>query len=126
MYFRVVYLVLWIRHKLGLSERAAVLKLTSILEYFANRAPRESWKAEIDVVVEDNGTVFLVYALSDVASEWLDTNIFRNTQRLGDMQFVEPRHLDDLVKAMLDSGLSVVWSSYSLTLTNIQGKAATT
>ena len=36
MYFRVVFSVLWIRHRMGLSERAAVLKLTSILEYFAN------------------------------------------------------------------------------------------
>jgi hypothetical protein len=123
MYFRVVFSLLWFKHRMGLSERAGVLKLTSILEYFANRAPREYWKAEIDVMVEDNGTVFLVYPLSDVASEWLDTNMFRNTQRLGDIQFVEPRHLYDFVEAMLDSGLSVVWSSYSLTLTNIRGKA---
>jgi len=36
MYFRVVFFVLMIMHKLGLNERAAVLKLTSILEYFAN------------------------------------------------------------------------------------------
>ena len=36
MYFRVVFSVLWIRHRMGLSERAAVLRLTSILEYFAN------------------------------------------------------------------------------------------
>jgi hypothetical protein len=66
MYFRVVFSLLWFLHRMGLSERAAVLKLTSILEYFANRAPRESWKAEIDVMVEDNGTVFLVYPLSGV------------------------------------------------------------
>jgi hypothetical protein len=36
MYFKAVFFALWIRHKLGLSERAAVLRLTSILEYFAN------------------------------------------------------------------------------------------
>jgi hypothetical protein len=36
MYFRVVFSLLWIKHRMGLSERAAVLKLTSILEYFAN------------------------------------------------------------------------------------------
>jgi len=36
MYFRAVFSVLWIRHRMGLSERAAVLTLTSILEYFAN------------------------------------------------------------------------------------------
>ncbi len=35
-YFFAVFLVLWIKHRMGLSERAAVLKLTSILEYFAN------------------------------------------------------------------------------------------
>jgi hypothetical protein len=39
LYFRAVFSVLWITHKLSLNERherAAVLKLTSILEYFAN------------------------------------------------------------------------------------------
>ncbi len=36
MYFRTVLLALIIAHALGLNERAAVLKLTSILEYFAN------------------------------------------------------------------------------------------
>jgi hypothetical protein len=52
---------------------------------------QRAWKAEIDVMVEDNGTVFLVYPLSDAARECLDTNMFSNTQRLGDIQFVEPR-----------------------------------
>ena len=36
MYFRTVYFVLFIAHTLRLNERAVVLKLTSILEYFAN------------------------------------------------------------------------------------------
>ena len=36
MYFRVVFLVLVIAHTLRLNERNAVLKLTKILEYFAN------------------------------------------------------------------------------------------
>ena len=36
MYFRTVVLALIIAHALGLNERATVLKLTSILEYFAN------------------------------------------------------------------------------------------
>ncbi len=35
-YFRATFLVLIIAHGLRLNERAAVLKLTSILEYFAN------------------------------------------------------------------------------------------
>jgi hypothetical protein len=35
-YFRAVFFVLMISHKMGLNERTAVLKLTSILEYFAN------------------------------------------------------------------------------------------
>jgi len=111
MYFRAVFLVLITSHALGLSEKAAALKLASILEYFANvLSERRAWKAEIDVMVEDNSTVFLVYPLSDAAREWFDMNMSRNTRRLGDIQFVEPRHLYDLVEAMLDSGLWVVWS----------------
>ena len=44
----------------------------------------------IDVMVEDNDTVFLAYPLSDAAREWFDMNMSRNTQRLGNIQFVEP------------------------------------
>ena len=36
MYFRAVFLVLVLDHTLRLNERAAFLKLTKILEYFAN------------------------------------------------------------------------------------------
>jgi hypothetical protein len=35
-YFRAIFLMLIIAHALGLNERRVVLKLTSILEYFAN------------------------------------------------------------------------------------------
>jgi hypothetical protein len=35
-YFRVVFLSMTVRHFLGLGERDSVLKLTSILQYFAN------------------------------------------------------------------------------------------
>jgi hypothetical protein len=124
MYFRAVFSLLWIRHRMGLSEKAGVLKLTSILEYFRNAlGERRVWRAEIDVMVEDNGTVFLAYPLTDAAWEWFDMNISRNTQRLGDIQFVEPCHLYDLVEAMLDSDLRVAWSSGSLILRNIPRKA---
>jgi hypothetical protein len=124
MYFKAVFFALAIRHKVGLSEKAALLKLTSILEYFANvLGERRSWKAEIDVMVEDNGTVFLVYPLSDAARDWFDMNTLRNTQTLGDIQFVEPRHLYDLVEAMLHSDLRVAWSSGSLVPRNIRRKA---
>jgi hypothetical protein len=115
MYFRAVFFALAIRHKVGLCEKVALLKLTSILEYFANvLGERRAWRVEIEVMVEDNGTIFLVYPLSDSAQEWFDLNTSRNTQRLGDIRFVEPRHLYDLVEAMLDSDLWVVWSSGSL------------
>ena len=77
----------------------------------------------IDVMVEDNGTVFLVYPLSDAARDWFDMNTLRNTQTLGDIQFVEPRHLYDLVEAMLHSDLRVAWSSGSLVPRNIRRKA---
>jgi hypothetical protein len=124
MYFRVVFSLLWIRHRMGLSEKAAVLKLTSILAYLTNAlGERRVWRAEIDVMVEDNGAVFLAYPLTDAAREWFDMNMSRNTQRLGDIQFVEPRHLADLVKDMLDSHLRVAWSSSSLILRNIPRKA---
>ena len=50
-------------------------------------------------------------------------NRLRKTQTLGDIQFVEPRHLYDLLEAMLDSDLGVAWSSGSLIPRNIGRKA---
>jgi hypothetical protein len=110
VYFRANFVVLIIAHRLGLNEGAVVLKLTSILEYFANVLGERPWRAEIDVMVEDNGTVFLVCPLSDAAREYLDMNMLGNTQRLGDIRFVEARHLHDLIGAMLDRGLWVEFS----------------
>jgi len=123
MYFRMLSGTLPVMHLLKFGERATLLKMTAILEYLANVAGEHgAWRMEIDVAVEDNGTVFLVYPLSDVAREWFDTDVFRNTQRLGDIQFVERRHLYGLIEAMLDSGLWVVWSRGSLIDGNISGK----
>jgi hypothetical protein len=113
MYFCAVYWVaLGVGHGPGFVQRAALLKLTSILEFLANVAgERRPRRVEPDVVVEENGTVFLVYPLSDAAREWLDMNTFKTARRLGDIQFVDARHLCALVEAMLDSDLWVVWSS---------------
>ena len=36
LYFRVVFFVLGVRHALKLGEKSAILKLTAILQYFAN------------------------------------------------------------------------------------------
>jgi hypothetical protein len=111
IYFRALFVVLALVHLFRLNERAIVLKLASILEYFANLlGERRAWKAKTDVMVEYNGTLFLVYPVSDVGREWLHMNMFRNTQRLGDIQLVEPGHLYELVEAMLGSDLGVVWS----------------
>lgn len=112
MYFSANWVALSVAHGLGLMERAAVLKLTSILEYFANvLGERRAWKMESDIMVEDNGTVFLVYPLSDAARGWFEMNMFKNARTLGDIQFIEPRRLCASVEAMLDSNLWVVWSS---------------
>jgi hypothetical protein len=112
MYFYANWVALSVPLRLSLIERAAALKLTSILEYFANvLGERQAWKMESDIMVEDSGTVFLVYPLSDAAREWLEMNPFKNSRRLGDIQFIEPRRLCASVEAMLNSNLWVVWSS---------------
>lgn len=114
MYFHATFVALVTAHWLGLNERAAVLKLTSILEYFSNvLGERRASKMEIDVMVEDNGTVFLVYPLSDAARQWFEMNTSGDTLTLGDIQFVEPRHLCASLEAMLDDGLWVTWSAGS-------------
>lgn len=123
IHFYATRMALSVAHLLSLRERAAVLKLTSTLECFAILlGERRVWKMEYDIMVEDNGTVFLVYPLSDAAREWLEMNLSKNTQRLGDIQFIEPRRLCALVEAMLGSNLWVVWSSGFSIVRNTQEK----
>jgi hypothetical protein len=74
-------------------------------------SPKAPWKLETDVRIEDHGTVFLVYALTDFARQWLgeDKNIPRGSRRLGDIVSVGPDCILRLLARMVQDDLWVVW-----------------
>jgi hypothetical protein len=92
-------------------------------------SPEKPWIVEPDVMVEDNGAVFLVYPRSDFGRDWLDKDenilkgrrfqaIFKklpwfNTEpkweRLGDILFVQRPCILGLVKRIVSADLRVVW-----------------
>ena len=93
-------------------------------------SPKKPWTLEIDVKVEGNGAVFLVYPLSDPGREWLDDDqnvsgggrfqaalkhlrgfeIETEWERVGEILLVQPHYVLRLWKRMVEDGdLWVVW-----------------
>ncbi len=82
-------------------------------------SPKKLCTLEIDVRVEDNGTFFLVYPLSDFGREWLekDEKMSRvgrfqtkpKWERLGDILLVQRPRILGLVERMVSGDLWVVW-----------------
>jgi len=92
-------------------------------------SPKRPWILKLDARVEDNGTVFLVYPLSDFGREWLDKDenlsnggrfqaILKKLrwsktepewERLGDILLVREPCVLGLVERMVSRGLRVVW-----------------
>jgi hypothetical protein len=60
----------------------------------------------IDVRVQNEGTIFILYPLTDRATEWLDANV-ASAQRWSTGIVVEHRYVADIVNGMIESGLEV-------------------
>lgn len=60
-----------------------------------------------DVRVQNEGTIFILWPMSDTATDWLERNC-ASAMRWGTNGFVvEHRYIDDIVQGMIDSGLEV-------------------
>lgn len=64
---------------------------------------------EMDVFIENHGTIFLIHPISDVAREWIDEHIGPQNgfQPYYPTVISEPRYVFDVVAGMKASGLTV-------------------
>jgi hypothetical protein len=62
----------------------------------------------IDVLIENNGSIFSIIPLTQEGRDWIDNNVqSEGWQWLGDRLNVEPRYAYDLAAGMLADGLRV-------------------
>jgi hypothetical protein len=66
----------------------------------------EANKPRVDVRVQNEGTIFILYPQTEAATEWLDANV-ASAQRWGNGIVVEHRYVRDIVNGMIESGLVV-------------------
>ena len=77
----------------------------------ATRSPQRSAAAEpraqVDVHVENRGSIFLVRPVSNSACDWLTENVQNDAQYFGSALVCEHRYISDLVEGMREAGLVV-------------------
>ena len=75
------------------------------------RSPQRSAAAEpqaqVDVYVENHGSIFLVRPVSNSACDWLTENVQDDAQYFGSALVCEHRYISDLVEGMREAGLVV-------------------
>jgi hypothetical protein len=60
-----------------------------------------------DIRISNQGSIFMVYPLSDAGTEWLDEHIGEESTWFGGGLAVEHRYIEDLVEGMQGDGLTV-------------------
>ena len=61
----------------------------------------------LDVLVRNEGSVFLLEPRSNRGEDWLQANLAGDPPRLGRSYAVEPRYVGEIVSGMLFDGLGV-------------------
>ena len=61
----------------------------------------------MDIKVIDHGSVILFHLLTPEANTWVDKNVSKESQFMGNALVVEPRFADDLCGGMIADGLKV-------------------
>ena len=64
-------------------------------------------KSQVDVVVTNHGSIFLVDPLNILATDWLKENVQEDAQHFGKKLVVGHRYIEDLVEGMKHDGLVV-------------------
>lgn len=62
-------------------------------------------EGQVDVVVENHGTLFLFRPVSDQGKQWIEANVQDDAQYMGDALVVEHRYARDLAAGMQAEGL---------------------
>jgi hypothetical protein len=62
---------------------------------------------DIDIRVEDHGSIVLLNPTTEIGQQWLDDNIDPEALWWGRKLAVEPRYVEVIVQAMISDGLTV-------------------
>jgi hypothetical protein len=60
-----------------------------------------------DLRIQNEGSIFLVHALTDTGRAWLEENIGDDAQTFGNAIVVEHRYISDIVAGAFEAGLEV-------------------
>lgn len=61
----------------------------------------------VDIEVQNHGSLFLLCPLNDAAGAWLEENVQSDAQWFASALVVEPRYVRDIVNGAREAGLEV-------------------
>ncbi len=61
----------------------------------------------VDFEVQDEGTIFLLTPVNDLAVDWVDSHLPQDAQHFGDSIVVEHRYIADIFAGIQNDGLTV-------------------
>jgi len=71
-------------------------------------------RAKVDFQVVDHGTIFLLYANTRRAKQWVRDNLPPDHIRYADASVVEPRYIDDITDGIRAADLDIEFSRVPL------------
>ena len=63
--------------------------------------------ASPDLLIENHGSVFLLYSMSELGDEWIAENLDDQAMSYGDAIVVEHRYIEDIAEGAMIDGLVV-------------------
>ncbi len=60
-----------------------------------------------DLYIENHGSIFLLYPVSEAGTEWIEEHIPDDAMIWGDAVVVEHRYIADIAEGVMDDGLEV-------------------
>ena len=60
-----------------------------------------------DIIITNHGTLTVLHAMNEAATEWLHKRLDPDVQRFGDGFVVEPRYLEPIIEGAVNSGFEV-------------------
>jgi hypothetical protein len=62
---------------------------------------------QMDIIIENHGTIFLLRAVTQQGQVWLETNLDQSGEKWGEAYVVEHRYAEDIALGAVRDGLKV-------------------
>ncbi len=59
------------------------------------------------ILVRNEGSIFLLTPVSDLATDWVDHHLAQDSQHFGDSIVIEHRYIADILEGIQENGLTV-------------------